>query len=338
MPKLLVLVVPRRASRATRAASRGGARCSTVMTLNHPHVTQPVAPLFGAPPPPIHEDHVRVYSQSMQMTLPVLHETLDFGGEPEINPPLSPSPVPLRGYAAEPLQMAAPSAALGRISPSPESKAEAHDREYQEMMQSIRQRSTQRGEALEQEEDRRLERMLRHIEQEETWVASVDRKLKKHDEQRRNRRQALYKEWEHKVFNTIQQQIDEQLARVRTEDISERRRALMEDYIITSNKKLTGLYLDIIIESEYDPFVAHKKLMKYQMSELQDPLKQEINAANALPSGKLKPKPRYGRDSLAVELWDKLDSTPYGRFDRLIVAEPKSVRNFSRGTRLHLHA
>ena len=69
--------------------------------------------------------------------------------------------------------------------------------------------------------------------------------------------------------------------------------------------------------------------MKYQMGDLQDPLKSEINAANALPSGKLKPKPKYGRDSLDVKIWDKLDCTPYGRFDRLIVPDLSKPNPYS---------
>jgi len=295
------------------------------------HVTQGTAPLFGAPPPPVHEDHVRVYSTTMQMTLPSIGDSprSTYGGSTMLDPPLSPSTVPLRGYAAEPLQImvpapeAAPStSAPGRASPHLETKAEAHDREYTEMMQSIRARATKRGEEHEQEEDRRIERLLKYLQDEEEWVSSVDRKLKLREEQRWNRKTELYKEWEQKVFKVVQRQIDEQLARIRTEEISERRRALMEDYIRTNNKKLQGLYLDIIIESEYDPFVAHKKLMRYQMSDLSDPLKQEVNAFNTLPSGKLKPKPKWGRDSLPVTLWDKLDSTPFGRFDRLLVDNP----------------
>jgi len=244
---------------------------------------------------------------------------LDEAGPSTIDPPLSPGP-PLRGYAAEPLPLPdAGPAAAGRLSPSLETKAEAHEREYAQMMQSIRQRSSGRAADLEQEEDRRLDRLLKHIQDEEEWVASVGRKLKLRDEQRFTRKAELYKEWEAKVFNAIQGQIDRQLKAMRTEDISQRRRELMEDYIRTDAKKLTGLYLDIIIESEYDPFVAHKKLMRYTMDDLGDPLKQEVNKCNMLPSGKLKPKPKYGRDSLDVKLWDKLDSTPFGRFDRLLV-------------------
>ena len=73
-------------------------------------VTTGYAPLFGAPPPPIHEDRVHVYSKHMQMTLPSFGEAFAIAPPPAAAatqdrgpmPPLSPGP-PLRGYAAEPL-------------------------------------------------------------------------------------------------------------------------------------------------------------------------------------------------------------------------------------------
>ena len=85
----------------------------------------------------------------------------------------------------------------------------------------------------------------------------------------RHRRQAeLYKEWNDKVYEAIQGQIDRQLAALRTEKITERRRQLMEDYIRVSNQKIFGLYRDIIIENEYDPLQAHEhaRCTRHRMS------------------------------------------------------------------------
>lgn len=170
------------------------------------------------------------------------------------------------------------------------------------------------------DEDRRIERLLKHIEQEEGFVAEVEAKLQLRERDRHNRRVELYKEWQEKVFGAIQSQIDRQLASLRTEDISARRRALMEDYITISNRKRMGLYRDIIIESEYDPLTAHRTLMKYVAKDADDPLKQELLASEMRVGGRVKRE--LGRATLSATMWDRLHATPYGRFDRMMAVAP----------------
>ena len=117
--------------------------------------------------------------------------------------------------------------------------------------------------------------------------SQLDRKLDLRDKAKYRRQTELYKEWKEKVYETIQAQINQQLASLRTEDISARRRQLMEDYIRVSNQKRYGLYRDIIIESEYDPLIAHKTLLKYTMSDKSDPLKRELNNTTDKPKHEL---------------------------------------------------
>jgi len=179
-------------------------------------------------------------------------------------------------------------------------------------MQSILDRTREQNQAQEQDEDRRVERMLKHIAHEQEFVEQLDMNLEMRERAKYRRQTQLYKEWKEKVYDTIQAQIDGQLASLRTEDISGRRRELMEDYIRVSNQKRYGLYRDIIIESEYDPLLAHQKLLKYTMSDQNDPLKLEINNAEIG-----KPKRELGRATLSATMWDRLHSTPYGRFDRI---------------------
>ena len=67
---------------------------------------------------------------------------------------------------------------------------------------------------------------------------------------------------------------------------------------------------------------AHSKTMKYSgISDKNDPLKLEIMKAM---TGKPKPK-KVGRDTLAPTMWSQLDSTPYGRFDRLPPPAPPEL-------------
>jgi hypothetical protein len=177
------------------------------------------------------------------------------------------------------------------------------------------------------EEDRRIDRLMQAIESEGSFVREVEDFLKVNDEAHQRRKRQLHKDWEEKVYENIQSQIDSQLSSLRTADLSARRRELMEDYINVSNKKRYGLYRDIIIESEYDPMMAHKTMVSYDMRDGQDPLKLELNNAAERPSD-LMGTPRRnlarpkGRTTLDVCMWDKLNSTPYGRFDRMFTKAP----------------
>ena len=268
---------------------------------------------LGRPLPRVNLDHVHVYSQTLQLSLgpsdvEKAAATRAFGSTAnpdafgQLYPPLSPGP-PLRGYAAQTL----PSSREGA------NKGQRED-DYQMRMQGILDRTRQANQQQEQDEDRRVERLLKHIAHEQEFVDDLDEMLDNREKTKFRRQQELCREWHDKVFKVIQGQIDRQLSALRTEDISERRRKLMEDYIRISNQKKFGLYRDIIIESEYDPHLAHRTLLKYQMKDENDPLKQEIIQAEL---GKPKRK-ELGRATLSTSLWDQLHSTPYGRFDRVI--------------------
>ena len=136
-----------------------------------------------------------------------------FGGSSDMEPPLSPSTVPLRGYAAQALAGGDAPAGRGKQTKDPLTR----EKEYQDMMQSILHRTRQANQQQEQDEDRRVERLLKHIEHEETFVAEVDQRVRFREQQKLDRQRELYKEWNDKVFGTIQKQIDKQLAQIRTQ-------------------------------------------------------------------------------------------------------------------------
>ena len=95
----------------------------------------------------------------------------------------------------------------------------------------------------------------------------------------KHRRQAeLYREWNDSIGKKVQRQIDAELSKRRTSDISARRRAESDEYLrILKKKEATGgVYRDIIIESEYDPLMAHSSGIRFKVSDAQDPLKQEL--------------------------------------------------------------
>ena len=62
-------------------------------------------------------------------------------------------------------------------------------------------------------------------------------------------------------------------------DLSRRRRDLFQKYIDASNSKteIGGIFLDIIIEHDYDPLAGRKDQKKYKIKDLFDPPKKDIH-------------------------------------------------------------
>ena len=100
-----------------------------------------------------------------------------------------------------------------------------------------------------------------------------------------------------------------------------------QDYLETLRKKEAGIFRDIIIEQEYDPFYHAEKSITYKKKGINDPLKAEAAKATReaaiLPrSGKPTKKVPLGRYTLPVSDWARLDTTPYGHFAKMIDKPP----------------
>ena len=92
-------------------------------------------------------------------------------------------------------------------------------------------------------------------------------------------------------------------------------------------KEEFGLFRDIIIPEEYDPMTAHNDHIKYDARERFDPCKLELRAAAAeLGPAAVSGFAKGGDPShrFPPTMWDKLEATPYGRFNKLM-PPPMSV-------------
>uniref|UniRef100_A0A7S0Q1F9 Uncharacterized protein n=1 Tax=Coccolithus braarudii TaxID=221442 RepID=A0A7S0Q1F9_9EUKA len=98
----------------------------------------------------------------------------------------------------------------------------------------------------------------------------------------------------------------------------------MDAYISTSNSKEGGLYRDIIMEREYDPMRAQQTCLKYRFSDSDDPLKIGLEPSSTKDR-------QLCRSTLSATVWNKLDSTPYGRNNRLLSAPPQQGTPNPRG-------
>jgi hypothetical protein len=291
----------------------------------------PVPPSFGnslgGVPSPIPEDDVRVYAQSMQMSLADANATRDVFGFPPSrarqSPPLSPSPVPLRGYAARPL-----GEKEGSLPPTAADDAAA-DAEIEQIVARTRRQARQQ----EADEDRALDRMMRRLSEGEAFMHGVERRLDLYDTQRHHRKVGLHKEWHDRVYSRIQAQIDAQLQSVSPHELSSRRREQLEEYLQMCNRKEFGLFRDIVIPAEYDPLTAHAALPSYKMHDRQDPLKVEVHRPTLVGTPRA-PKAAAGRETIDVTTWCNIGATAFGHFNRLVEAPPEVRTNPSRVSRV----
>lgn len=196
--------------------------------------------------------------------------------------------------------------------------------EHKQLMASIVTKARNDSARAQAREDVELQKMLWHSEQEEEgFVKDVDKFLSTRDRSRTHRKHKLHKDWHDKVYTRIQSQIDDKVDALTDKEIGDRRRDLMDQYIRTANTKTYGLYRDIIIESEYDPLAAQETFVRYPgLPASADPVKVGLREASPTLEGGARRKDEWdeeqiGRPTLNPVIWDKLESTPYGRFNRL---------------------
>ncbi|KAJ1640468.1 hypothetical protein T492DRAFT_928152 [Pavlovales sp. CCMP2436] len=168
---------------------------------------------------------------------------------------------------------------------APKQRRNAEDREaartelrvkYEEEQSLIKRGLQMRREHQQREEEDRFARMYNELMmEEEDFVALVKDYCKLDDQNRLRKQEALCRDWHEKVFNKVQRQIGKQLKSTSSHEIAERRRKLYDQFLAAANSKESGLFRDIIIESEYDPMIE-------------------------------------------VTMWDKLEATPYGRFNKMM--------------------
>ncbi|KAK9829174.1 hypothetical protein WJX72_004311 [[Myrmecia] bisecta] len=127
------------------------------------------------------------------------------------------------------------------------------------------------------------------------------------------KRQALYEEWNTKVFEKIQSRIAAELDARSTEDIENRLYEQYAQYLNTVNAK-DGVFRDTIIESDYNPLESRRWAIRVPTGDIQDPLKRDLEKTMREKQliGKRVRGPVPGKETLKVTMWDKLDATPSG--------------------------
>lgn len=175
---------------------------------------------------------------------------------------------------------------------------------------------------------------------EEPSEMGVDQYLQNKTDAAAQKKKALHTEWSECVFKNIQDQLIDRVDTMDEKEIQARRRDLFQKYIDAAAAKGGGLFLDIVIENEYNPFEWKKHTLKYRAkpavvsngagftdrfgNPVFDPvkrdlekLKSEAKQAQAVGEGgglDLEGSEPLGRDTLGHEHWSKIEATPF--YDR----------------------
>eukprot|EP01028_Stygiella_incarcerata_P010422 TRINITY_DN5395_c0_g1_i1.p1 TRINITY_DN5395_c0_g1~~TRINITY_DN5395_c0_g1_i1.p1 ORF type:complete len:298 (-),score=101.90 TRINITY_DN5395_c0_g1_i1:50-943(-) len=189
------------------------------------------------------------------------------------------------------------------------------ERENVERMRHLKDRIRRREEAF-------LSRMQKVEEGERTIVKDTEDFLMTREMKQQEKREKLFAEWNEKVFEPIQRQIDDKLEQTDFEALESQRRDLFEEFLEQTNTK-GGMFRDIIIESEYNPLKFREKSLRYGIHDKKDPtlkpisriVYEERSQEGKLPARVLSTKTREVFD---ISKWDRIEATPYGRYNRMM--------------------
>ena len=190
---------------------------------------------------------------------------------------------------------------------------------------------------LSKQKDEKLAVLLNTLVDQKPFVAKIDQFIEQNNAEWERKKAQQYNEWSSKVYDLIQNQIQSKMSKLTTEEVEKRHNELFGSFLKATNAK-DGLFRDIIIESDYDPF-KNKNLITYDVSKIRDPLKkplikqmeeEEFRRSLFIEGGENKNSKkgrRLGREVLDLKFWDKVESTPYGRFSHEIpISNKKSLK------------
>ena len=134
-----------------------------------------------------------------------------------------------------------------------EEKARKRDREFNEM----------------------FGRVIEGIDKEKGIMKDVDETLRVSETARAKKKAALYESWKREVYDKISSQIDDAVNSLDPHDVKRRLQTQYEAFLSASNHK-AGIFRDIVIETDYDPFAHSASLVKVDLSGIKDPVKRDL--------------------------------------------------------------
>lgn len=197
-----------------------------------------------------------------------------------------------------------------------------------ELVQAQSERAVRdRLEHLRAKKEAHFQKMYHEVLDTKEYTRHVDEMLDFHDQMEERKKQQRYQEWHDKVFSKIQAKIANEMSSRDPEEFRRLLRLEYEKYLQATNEQDT-IFLDIVIESAYNPFTVNNHTIQVALGELDDPTQSVITKfrkeQNMIPSAN-GPRSRSNanlasRGALEVGMWasGKIESTPHGYFSKLI--------------------
>ena len=166
----------------------------------------------------------------------------------------------------------------------------------------------------------------------------MDELLRDYDECRLESKKDLCDDWNKNVYEAIRRPIREAVEEIGISEIKRRNREASDAYMKTTSEK-GGVFLDVVIESDYDPFAKSKSGSIRVRPKIRDPLvgADERDVRELQAAGKRVTRVREpGKETLNATLWGAVESTQYGHFEKVTTAEggqltdPKKAAGFSK--------
>lgn len=217
-------------------------------------------------------------------------------------------------------------------------KQSVREQEFKMKFEVLKKEMERRAKEISNSKERDFEERFQQFrERNQTLVREVDGAIRADEAWRKRKKERLYNEWISKVFQPMQDQLSERINSMSDSEIEEKRRFMFECFLQESNKKANGLFRDIIIESDYDPLAqAESATVTYaRASNKDDPTKNRgtRELADPLVRGLLQEsmeddrRGKYKRDFVPVEMWDRMEATPHGRYNKKQEKKPDFNRS-----------
>ena len=168
-----------------------------------------------------------------------------------------------------------------------------------------------------------FQRNQKGVEDAQNMSRDIGEWLRLQDEMEHRKKMSRYHEWEENVYGKIKRDVAKKMKQKPPGQTERMRRREYERFLRTTNEK-ESLFLDIIIASDYDPFVPNRNSIKYDGRNMDDPTKRVIRKynreKNMVPALDRVEAKKESRGMLNVRMWGsgKIESTPHGHFAKLM--------------------
>lgn len=241
---------------------------------------------------------------------------------------------PVRAHGPGPRRRAAPRSDAREAVRERERLRRQRMRELQQKQARARAESDAAAEAHMREarraKEQRFAAALEALDAEDAFVKRMGAFLENSELLEQRKREKLHSEWTRHVYEPIRREVAAKVDAEPAEEMEARLNGAMQEYLDARNRN-RGQFRDIVCESEYDPLRHARSRPTYdgRRAARKDPLKRDLariqaerEAVASMGAGRASSRAGRGgpadrartRATFDVRQWDRVGSTPHGRY------------------------